>query len=747
VHRELRGEIVVPFAPESELSGLGVRDFLEALWYRRSAVAPAASPLHRCNRHLAFAGQPGKSSPHVASHHEHAGMTEDSPRAGASGNRPRVVPLVEQHELFQKVLRRNAVSRRTILRGGVTAAGAAFLLGGGFGAVRASAEDLASTGTIAGGFVVNGRHLSFGPNPRRQMWVAGQLFNLNTYNAVPSGIRVEVEYGHDADYGHAAAAEIRELITHVPVWNGVPAGPITASTTDLLNADQFYVHALLDGLEPGQTYHYRFTYTKNGERGHTPDATFTTAPDARCSLAPFTFTAYGDQGITGAPGTGLTLDNAPSLQPESSTHITDDYYDPSDPDYYNPTSSSAPTDISPVAALVTQITRVRNPINHTPSRFTLLAGDMCYANPSGNAQPIINPDGAGGTQPGDSSTPAPVPNSGGWDDFDPYVWTSYLSTIEPSSAFTPWMFNTGNHDVELFTSSLDADLATVDAYGELGYGGHAQRLDMPTNGPGECPSVYSVSYGNVGIVSADANELSWEIQGLLDYSKGAQASWLRQRLAAFRADPDIDFIVVFFHHCAFSTCNGHSSDGGVRKVLAPLFSEFEVDLAVQGHNHIYERSNPIRYDTATNTGSSSVQATSLSPREAAVVHPQTDGTTYVTVGSGGRPRYGWSGAAESDRNFLVGVDTGAPGNGTVIQADPATGVGPSAAQLDFTRTYETVDWSQARYRDYAFIALDVVPATPEGRATMTLRAINEQGVEFDRVVFSRDIRRRAPRER
>jgi beta-galactosidase/beta-glucuronidase len=42
VHRELRGEIVAPFAPESELSGLGVRDFLEALWYRRSAVAPAA---------------------------------------------------------------------------------------------------------------------------------------------------------------------------------------------------------------------------------------------------------------------------------------------------------------------------------------------------------------------------------------------------------------------------------------------------------------------------------------------------------------------------------------------------------------------------------------------------------------------------------------------------------------------------------------------------------------------------------
>ena len=668
-------------------------------------------------------------------------MTESSPLVGSSGQRS-TVPFTEQHELFQQILRRNAVSRRTMLRGGVGAAGAAFLLGGGFGA-SAFAADLTAAGTIAGGFVVNGRHLSFGPNPQRQMWVAGQLFNLNTYNAVPSGIKVEVEYGHDASYGHTLSAEIRELITHVPVWNGVPAGPITASATDLLNADQFYVHALLDGLEPGQTYHYRFTYAKSGEQGHTPDATFTTAPDGRRSLAPFTFTAYGDQGITGAPGSGRTLDNAPSMQPESSTHVTDDYYDPTDPDYYDPTSTTAPTDISPVAALVDQITRVRNPINRTPSRFTLLAGDMCYANPSGNAQPIINPDGAGGTQPGASNTPAPVPNSGGWDDFDPYVWTSYFSTIEPSSAFTPWMFNSGNHDAELFTASLDADSTTVDAYGRIGYGGHAKRADMPKNGPSSCPSVYSLSYGNVGIVSADANELSWEIQGLLGYSEGGQARWLRRRLAEFRSDPSIDFIVVFFHHCAFSTCDGHSSDGGVRRILAPLLSEFEVDLAVQGHNHIYERSNPIRYDAATNAGSSSVQATSLSPREAAVVRPQADGTTYVTVGSGGRPRYSWSGAVETDRNFLAGVDTGAPGNGTAIEADPAAGVGPSVAQLDFTRSYESVDWSQSRYSDYAFIALDVVPATPEGRATMTLRAINEQGVEFDRVVFSRDTRKAA----
>jgi hypothetical protein len=126
------------------------------------------------------------------------------------------------------------------------------------------------------------------------------------------------------------------------------------------------------------------------------------------------------------------------------------------------------------------------------------------------------------------------------------------------------------------------------------------------------------------------------------------------------------------------------------------------------------------------------------------VHPERDGTTYVTVGSAGRPRYAWSGAVESDRNFIAGVNTGAAGNGTTVPADAKTGVGPYVSQLNFTDEYETVDWSQARYRDYAFIALDVVPAAPDGTSTMTLRAINEQGVEFDRVVFSRRAGRHFP---
>src|SRR5687768_9490548 len=38
--RDLTGTIVVPFCPESELSGVGHTDFMPAVWYRREVTIP-----------------------------------------------------------------------------------------------------------------------------------------------------------------------------------------------------------------------------------------------------------------------------------------------------------------------------------------------------------------------------------------------------------------------------------------------------------------------------------------------------------------------------------------------------------------------------------------------------------------------------------------------------------------------------------------------------------------------------------
>ncbi|MEO7194749.1 MAG: metallophosphoesterase [Pseudonocardiaceae bacterium] len=286
------------------------------------------------------------------------------------------------------------------------------------------------------------------------------------------------------------------------------------------------------------------------------------------------------------------------------------------------------------------------------------------------------------------------------------MWTQYFGSIERSAASTPWMFATGNHDMEALYDNGPGGATH-------GYGGHLQRLDLPRNGPSRCPSVYSARYGNVAVLSLDANDLSQEIPTIAGYSGGQQLSWLTRTLAALRADPSVDFIVAFFHHCAFATSSAHASDGGVRAALAPLFDTYSVDLAVQGHNHQYERTNPIR------GGRSTVEAP-----DGATVHPERDGTTYICCGSGGRPSYGWQ-PGETDRY------RGAPHPNSAVNSYIA---GPSE-----TKTPETVDWSQARYLGYAFLTVHVRPAQPGGTATMSVRAITDLGMEIDRVELARHV--------
>ena len=163
----------------------------------------------------------------------------------------------------------------------------------------------------------------------------------------------------------------------------------------------------------------------------------------------------------------------------------------------------------------------------------------------------------------------------------------------------------------------------------------------------------------------------------------------------------------------YATSSSHASDGGVRAALAPLFEKFTVDLVVQGHNHQYERTNPIK------GGASGAQAP-----DRATVHPETDGTTYICCGSGGRPRYSWQ-KGETDR-YRGGPN---PDSGTTVTSYVASTGGQKVP--------ETVDWSQARYLDYAFLRVGVTPGPPGGLSAMDVRAISDLGVEIDSVQLVR----------
>ncbi|MFI5754054.1 purple acid phosphatase family protein [Streptomyces sp. NPDC051569] len=301
--------------------------------------------------------------------------------------------------------------------------------------------------------------------------------------------------------------------------------------------------------------------------------------------------------------------------------------------------------------------------------FHLHAGDLCYAD--------IN--GWGTTR----------------DTYDARVWDQFLAQTETVASRVPWMATTGNHDMEAW-------------YSPHGYGGQTARWSLPDGGldPVKSPGVYSFTYGNVGVVALDANDVSYEIRANTGYTGGAQTRWLDRRLGELRRDGDIDFIVVFFHHCAFSTTRAHASDGGVRDAWVPLFDKHRVDLVVNGHNHVYERTDALRGGTLRRPVPIGESVSSV-----------RDGVVYVTAGGGGRTLFDFP------------VPDSYEHHAADLESVPSYHWDP-----DGVKATETVEWSRVRYTGFSFLAVEV---TAGHRPELRVAALAETGQRVDHFTITR----------
>jgi hypothetical protein len=491
--------------------------------------------------------------------------------------------MAEQHD----ELRRRRVTRRGILTAtaGVAAALAA-------GAAPAAATFWRQSSVPGRHVLPFGRHLAWGANPRTQVRVAWQVPHPVHKPFVRVGLK-------PWDLSGPIAAEVRPLASHVP---------------GIVPVEQYYLHVSLDHLDPGRRYYYSV-----GHAGYDPKYgridTFSTAPTRRAVPGPFTFTAFGDQGVS-----------------------------------YHALSNDG-------------MVAAQRPAFH------LHAGDLCYADSSGHGH--------------------------GSDLYQPRAWDQFLAQTEPVASSVPWMPTLGNHDMEALYSSD-------------GYGGQRARWDFPDNGPAKATGAYSFIYGNVGVIALDSNDICYEISANHGYTHGSQTKWLASRLAFLRAQPDVDFVVVFHHHCAYSTTVQHASEGGVRKHWVPLFDQYHVDLVINGHNHIYERADTIRAGKAHKSPIG------------AVIHPDKHGTTYVTAGAAGRGLYSFA-APDSYFGHERDVDE--------VESHVSN---PAGHHVE-----ERVGWSRVRYTGYSFLAVDVAPAAPGSTTTLTLRALTELGTQIDHLTIAR----------
>ncbi|MFJ4679565.1 purple acid phosphatase family protein [Kitasatospora sp. NPDC088783] len=524
----------------------------------------------------------------------------DIPHMGVPAELAARMSMAEQHEYL-----RSKLSRRTLLRSGAVTAGA-LAVGGALGSGTAFADPSVTSGSATGGVDGSlvapvGRHLQFGADAGTQMRVSWQ---------VPAAVRKPfLRFGrHPWELSHKIEAEVRALHTPALVDGGTPV-------------DQYYLHVELDHLQPGTTYYYGVGHEGFDPASHQAISTlktFTTAPSRTGRrgrpFEPFTFTAFGDQGV--------------------SAH----------------------------AAGNDNVILAQNPVFH------LHAGDICYADPAGQGL--------------DSDRSA----------YDARTWDAFLAQTEPVSAKIPWMVSYGNHDMEAW-------------YSHNGYGGEDARFTLPTDGPDprKAPGVYSFTYGNVGVISLDANDVSYEIPANFGYTNGRQTQWLERRLRELRADETVDFVVVFFHHCAFSTTHQHASEGGVRDAWVPLFEKYRVDLVVNGHNHVYERTDAILGNKVAKAVPSG-----------ATLDPAKDGVVYVTAGAAGRSLYSFDApdSYEGHENHQDEVVTYHFEKGAV-------------------HVPETVHWSRVRYTGYSFVKVDVTPAHPGANSTMKVTALAEDGTRID----------------
>jgi hypothetical protein len=111
---------------------------------------------------------------------------------------------------------------------------------------------------------------------------------------------------------------------------------------------------------------------------------------------------------------------------------------------------------------------------------------------------------------------------------------------------------------------------------------YLRLFDLPKNGPPnvEKERAYSFEYSNALFVILDSN---------LD--PASQSSWLEQQLANTRAT----WKFVVYHHPAYSPAVERDNPD-IRKLWGSIFDKYHVDLALQGHDHSYLRTYPMKHE-------------------------------------------------------------------------------------------------------------------------------------------------------
>lgn len=109
---------------------------------------------------------------------------------------------------------------------------------------------------------------------------------------------------------------------------------------------------------------------------------------------------------------------------------------------------------------------------------------------------------------------------------------------------------------------------------------YLRMFDLPKNGPDtiEKERAYSFEYSNALFVILDTN-----------VEPEVQKEWLEEQLK----NSDATWKFVVYHHPAYSSGKNRNNPE-VREHWVPLFDKYKVDMCLQGHDHAYLRTYPMK---------------------------------------------------------------------------------------------------------------------------------------------------------
>ena len=114
---------------------------------------------------------------------------------------------------------------------------------------------------------------------------------------------------------------------------------------------------------------------------------------------------------------------------------------------------------------------------------------------------------------------------------------------------------------------------------------------------------YSFNYGNVHFLAMSSvipfNNESLPFKLLQDDSM--QKQFVSDDLYYASQNKSISWIVVYVYRPMYTSPTYHRSQEILRDSYHPLFDRYGVDLVLQAHNHNYQRSYPIRYNTTNSS--------------------------------------------------------------------------------------------------------------------------------------------------